>query len=160
MGVSTDGQLSFGIMFDEGFQFPWTDPDDEEGDGGLAAWWRRVNNMPEPAFYPYTEDGKYKQGVLVNDPRIDEYFLHRSDWLKANPIPIDLVEHCSISHQMYIISVPGLRFTASRGFPLEIAPEQLQVTCAQRQLPIIFCEKWGIDMPDQPKWWLSSLAER
>ena len=27
MGLSTDGEISFGIVFDEGFEFPWDEYD-------------------------------------------------------------------------------------------------------------------------------------
>lgn len=45
MGMSTDGQLCFGICFEDGFEFPW---DNEEFDNSIERWWNanKTDNTP------------------------------------------------------------------------------------------------------------------
>ena len=42
MGVSTDGQICFGIAFEECTEFPW---DSEEYDGDIDAWWLSLSSF-------------------------------------------------------------------------------------------------------------------
>jgi hypothetical protein len=44
MGISTDGSVCYGILFDEGFEFPW---DDEENEGYIEDWWKNFNEDVE-----------------------------------------------------------------------------------------------------------------
>jgi len=37
MGVSTDAQISFGVMFPEGYEFPW---EKDEYDWDINTWWK------------------------------------------------------------------------------------------------------------------------
>jgi len=62
MGQSTDGQICYGVKFEEDFEFPWDDD-------------------------PYLdEDDWWLEGA--SEAEIDE---HRRDWLKAHPLPFELV---------------------------------------------------------------------
>ena len=65
MGVNTDGQICFGIKFEEGDEFPWEDVD---GDYDLEEWWRRVNGYTNPHESPWDEKGGYKEGFSRDDP--------------------------------------------------------------------------------------------
>jgi hypothetical protein len=40
MGISTNGSICYGILFDEDFEFPW---DDEENEGYIEDWWENFN---------------------------------------------------------------------------------------------------------------------
>jgi len=55
MGISTNGQLHFGIKFEDGFEFPW-DFDDEMKSSwrsdDIEHWWREVNGFINPKFNP------------------------------------------------------------------------------------------------------------
>jgi hypothetical protein len=153
MGVSTNGEISYGILFEEGFEFPW---DNEQGEGDLDDWWKSVNGYENPHFDPFDSAGNYKPGVAKDDPRIDTYFEHSREWVAAHPVPVELVNYCSDDCPMYILALPGLGTTANRGYPQAIDPAQLVVTAEQAQALKDFCAKHGIETNDEPKWWLSS----
>lgn len=150
MGVSTDGQLNYGIVFDEGFEFPWSERDDVED------WWREVNGYENPNFDPYDGKGGYKPGVTRDDPRVTAYHLHRREWMAAHPIPIELVNYCSGDYPCWMLALPELKWCASRGCPERIDPAALVVTDEQRNSLIEFCKKYGIEHDAPPAWYLTS----
>lgn len=152
MGVSTDGQINYGIPFEEGFEFPWS----EDGDGDIEAWWRTANGYENPMFNPFDESGNYKPGVSRDDPRIGEYFAHQREWMKANPIPVEDVNYCSGDYPMILLAVPGLGLSCSRGDPEAFDPASLVATTEQRQSLLDFCKRWGIEVPSEPAWYLTS----
>jgi hypothetical protein len=152
MGVSTDGQLHFGIVFEEGTEFPW-EMDEHEHD--IEQWWRNINGYKD-IFEPYTDEGEYAAGWSRNDPRFDEYFRHSREWLVANPVPVEVVNYCSDSCPMYLLAVPGVGHSNNRGYPVKIDPTQLVVTPEQSNVLVGFCKKYGIETSDDPAWYLTS----
>jgi hypothetical protein len=151
MGVSTDGEISYGILFEEGFKFPW---DDDEYKGCVEEWWKSVNGYQNPHFDPLDSSGNYKPGVTRDDPRVGVYFEHSREWLKANPVPVELVNCCSGDCPIYILAMPGTTLKAWRGDPKAFSPQQLVAPPAKQLTD--FCDKYGIETSDEPKWWLSS----
>lgn len=153
MGVSTNGQISYGILFEEGFEFPW---DCEQFDGDIEDWWKSANGYQNPEFDPYDERGDYKPGVTKDDPRIAAYHGHAREWLQANPVPVELVNCCSADCPIYILSLPEFGATANRGYPQAFHPTLLVERPEHAQQLVDFCAKYGIETSDEPKWWLSS----
>lgn len=163
MGVSTDGQISYGILFDEDTEFPW-DGDAFEHD--IEAWWMHVNGYENPHYCPFTEDGEYKDDAPVtvdrwgskrlvhDDPRVREYYDYRLQWMSDHPVPVQLVNYCCGDCEMYIVAVKSM--SCRRGYPLEVKPEELAVTDEERDTLIDFCNDYGIEFDDSPRWWLSS----
>jgi hypothetical protein len=152
MGVSTDGQICFGVAFDEGFEFPW---DAEQFDGDPQRWWRSVNGYSNPNWDPFDEHGNYKPGVTHDDPRRKTFWQHGWDWDKANPVPIILVNYCSGDVPMYIVAVPGPNLSCSRGYPEAFDPSTLTVT-EEAAVLTEFLTKYEIEFEGPPKWYLSS----
>ena len=156
MGVSTDGQISFGISFDEDFEFPWNE-DKYEGD--IQEWWLDVTGF-KPKWYPYTPDGDYKDGADSEDPRIGQYHDEKSQWLAENPLPVEEIIHCSYDYPMYIIAALHTYKNANRGYPISFEPSELKVDEDRKKDLIDFCEEY-LDLSEvedkEPKWWLSSL---
>lgn len=161
MGVSTNGQLCYGIPFPEGFEFPWGKNSEEE-------WWREVNGY-KPPFMLYGEDGDYLNGNKPPEALIDQYYKHQRDWEEANPLPIELVNYCSGDYPMYMIAVKGSMTNNSRGFAQAINPAELVVTDEQKQVLLDFIEKHMKEKIDEhnedeyndkvtlePQWYLSS----
>ena len=176
MGTSTDGQLCFGVMLEEGFEFPWGWNGDGVFDGDLEEWWRSVNGYQCQVESPWDEAGNRKPGVSDKDPRIEAYFEDRRAWLEKNPVPVALVNYCSGESEMYILTLDDerLNMTAHRGYPVVVNVLDLQraveETQAERKL-LEFMEEYGIGqggLTDSstrfgedgevlvPKWWLSS----
>lgn len=162
MSVSTNGQLSYGVVFDEDIEFPW---DSEEFEGSTDAWWRNVNDYVNPHYYPFTKKGTFKDDAPViinqlgqkrldhNDPRIVDYYNHWREWEIANPIPVELVNYCGDDYPMYLLVVKHV--SCSRGYPLEVDPAFLEVTEEEKYKLREFLDRFGIEA-DEPKWWLTS----
>ncbi len=151
MGISTDGQLSFGIALEEGIELPW---DDEEGEEDIEYWWIYDVLKFKHSFEAYDDSGNR----IVSVEKVSEYFDEKFKFLKKNPLPIELVYHCSYDSPMFILAVIDKSFNASRGYPKEIKPENL--TISQEEISILtnFVEKFNIEIGEEiPKWWLSSI---
>lgn len=160
MSTSTDGQICYGIVFPEGFEFPW-ETYDEEG------WWRKVKGY-KPPFELYTEDGEYINGVKPEQAQIDAYYEHQRNWEKANPFPVEVVNYCSGDCPMYILAAKGSLLSNSRGYPLEFDPNNMKM--GDWQALIEFCETYLLKKIDEyngeewndekilikPKWYLTS----
>lgn len=152
MGVSTDGQISYGVAIEEGFELPWADHDD------IESWWREVVHGYKPPFELYTEDGsEYIGGEKPSSSRISEYYDHRRDFDKDHPIPIDVVLHCSYDYPMYIIAIKGTTKKAWRGYPVAFLPEELIISEKGEKDLKEFMEKYIPDVEFKPNWYLSSL---
>jgi hypothetical protein len=124
MTTSTDGQICFGVLFEEGYEFPW---DEDPWNGNSEAWWRDVNGY-KPPFEMYNADGDYLGGVRPSQEKIDAYYAHRREWNKAHaPLPVEEVNVCSGDYPIYILAVPGTVKTAGRGYPVEIGVTDLAV---------------------------------
>lgn len=162
MDTSTDGEISFGIMFEEGFEFPWDQSCDDgevEHDfgGDIEEWWRLMNGF-SIADSPFTQEGDYKPGVTKNDPRINSYFDRQYKWDLENPLPVQLISYKSGDCPAYILAVPQSVITANRGVPVEIQVNQLKTNDAAAKVLMDFCERFGIETDEKPKWWLSSYC--
>lgn len=155
MGQSTDGQICFGIMIDEGAEpFPW-DEDDEDGYGDIDEWWMKINGYTPPFEIWEENSAEYLPGVT--EEMRDEYYTHRREWKKANPLPVELVHHCSGDYPMYIIALPETYKNASRGYPEPLELTDFEVSAERAMELVHFCEKYGIDIGEEyPRWWLSS----
>ena len=151
MGVSTDGQLSFGVAFDEGHEFPW---DDEKYDGEIEDWWKGVNGYSCPVEDPFTPEGQYKPGFNRDSPEVDAFFKHSRDWFEENPIPVEVVNYCSGDCPMYLLAVKHIE--CSRGYPQEIEPSFLEVSEEEQGRLQGFLDRFEIKDGIGPKWWLTS----
>lgn len=156
MGVSTDGQISFGILFDEGYVFPWDINDSGEFDDDIKVWWRRKQGFRH-SFEIYTPEGGYIDGKRPSEERITAYYKERDDFNDAHPLPaVELVNCCSRDCPMYILAIAGSVGACSRGYPQRFQPADLQVTPDQVRELLEFCKAHGIKYEDDPAWYLSS----
>lgn len=152
MGVSTNGIIGFGVVCDEGTELPW---DTEEFDGDIEEWWRRENDFRD-IHSPWTPDGNYATGWGDKDPRLDEYYRHRREWLESHPVPIELENYCSGDCPMYALTVPGLGTSCRRGYPKTFEPSELVATPDQAESLKAFLMKYGIEYEGEPGWLLMS----
>ena len=154
MGVSTDGQICYGIRFEDEFQFPW---DAEEWEGDIEAWWVEHVNGYRPPFRLYDEKGEYLNGVKPSKETLDAYFNPLWEFKKSHPVPVELVNACSGDYPVWILAAKGLTITANRGYPQSFEPSSLVATGKKTVELIEFCEKYDIETGgEEPKWWLSS----
>lgn len=153
MSVSTDGQICFGILFEEDTEFPW----DIEHDGDIEAWWRSVNGY-EPPFELYTSEGGYVNGVKPSADKITEYYAIQRKFMEEHPLPVEVVNYCSGDYPMYILAIPQSYKRNSRGYPEEIDFTQLMECEKYKEELINFCTNFDIieGADADPKWYLSS----
>ncbi len=149
MGVSTNGQLSYGVLLEEGVELPW-DQDEEDIDG----WWLNILDY-KPPFEAYTDEGE--RLPEMTDEKISEYFAHRRKFIEENPLPVTVVNVCSCDYPMYMLAVPGKEYSAHRGYPEEINPDDMKVNPLDTKRLLEFCEQYGIEFEKGPGWFLSSL---
>ena len=147
--MSTNGQICYGIRFDEGYEFPW---DIEPWQGDHEAWWRDVNGY-ESLEYPFAEDGSYNPGFHRDDPEIPAYFNHRRAWDKENPFPVELVYCGDLDSSNVILAVGSSCVFAEHEESFN--PVDLFVYDVRRNVLLDFCRRWNIES-DHPKWWLST----
>jgi hypothetical protein len=155
MGQSTNGQICFGIMFEEGFEFPWTS--DEDGEGDIESWWIYQVHGFKHDIELYDEAGNHIDGKEPSKEDLEKYYGPQQAFEKAHPLPIELVNYCSGDYPMYILAVPRTVKINHRGNAVAFNPGELVVTQEERALLIDFCGQHGIEMPNEPKWYLSSV---
>ncbi len=153
MSTSTDGQISYGILFPEDYEFPWSA---SPFDGDINEWWLVESGWKWDGDEPFTEDGELATGFTSEDPRIGEYFRRQREWKKSNPLPIAEINYQSGDVPAYILAVPSSIKTANRGYPEPFVPESLIVNGQDRQALIDFCVAYGLEMDAPPSWYLSS----
>ena len=153
MGVSTDGQLCFGYLFEEGFEFPW---DDEQFEDGYEDWWKHINGYENPHEDPFTDDGEWKEGFSRDCPKTEIYYDYKRKWESNNPFPVEIINYCSYDCPMYIIAIPETCKSNRRGYPVEVDPATLVVPEQLQRFKDWF-EEHNIETEGEPKWWLSSF---
>lgn len=165
MGVSTDGQICYGVAFDEGegSEFPWRN-DGEDID--INEWWhdqhgwKESDDNPAGAFYPYTAEGGYKSCLKLkrDDERIGKWYEAKQKWIAENvpPLPVQEVNYCSSECPMYVLAIPSSFRNNNRGYAEKFNPAELIVTQEEVNNFLEFCEKYEIELPCQPAWLLTS----
>lgn len=143
MGTSTNGQLCFGICFEEDYEFPWKDFDD------IQDWWKEINGYKNP-FRLFDEEGR-----SVSRKEEDDYFEFSEKWEKDNPLLFEVVNYCSFDYPMCILAVSSTIRTALRGYPQKLDVEDLTVSEEEIKALTDFCQEYGLK-GDGPNWWLSS----
>lgn len=133
MSTSTDGQICYGISL-EGIEFPWD---------GIEKWWQEVNGFKHSIeIYSETDGGGYVGGKKPAESVINSYYEEEKKWLEANPLPVEVVNYCSIDYPSYMLAVPESFKSCGRGYPLEFDPAELKVTDGQHQKLVDFCLKY------------------
>lgn len=129
MGISSDGEICYGIVFEDGYEFPW----DVDHDGDPEEWW--ISKVLQLIYKDYDE-------------------MHAI--LKDNPLPFELVNYCSCEYPMYILAVPGTLKSAYKGSPKSFTLDELKVDEEASNKLITFCEEHGLTGESAIGWVLSS----
>lgn len=137
MGVSTNGTISFGLIFDKDTQFPW---DYEKFDSDIEVWWQHVNGF-QSTFKPYSK----------------KYFSEIFNWNDSNPIPVALENYCTHECAMYLLVVPNKTITCLRGYPVIFDPSGLTIATEEIEAFKAFLQRFNIEQNAEPQWILSSF---
>ena len=150
MGTSTDGQICFGYVFDDGYEFPWSE-EEESGGGDIETWWRNIRGFSPSQRPDWGNDSQPNRQQVM-----DTYFAERNAFDIAHPLPVKLVNYCSHDYPMYILAVPATYREASRGYPEAFTPSDLHVTEEGAAKLKAFIEEFALKPKGEPQWWLSS----
>ena len=149
MGRSTNGQLCYGVAFDDGHEFPW-------GEDEIEDWWTYTVNGFKHSFELWDGDGNVLNGREPTNDEVSRYFEERRAFDAEHMLPVELVNYCSGSDPMFAIAVPSTVHTALRGIPTVIDPSSLVVTDDERAALLKFFADHGIEAPEGPAWLLTS----
>ena len=157
MSISSDGQLCYGIAFEIDYEFPWLN---EKWEGELEDWWFKGICKYKPLFEIWNNQGEYIDGIKPSEQKIKKYYKNYNKFKKDNPMPVDVVQHCSYNYPMYIIAVPGTYQNNCRGDVTEIKIRD--ISKKEEQNVIDFCEKYCKNEYDkfpkmELKWLLTSM---
>ena len=147
-------QICFGISFSPEYKFPW----DRDRYVGINDWWEEIRGYKEP--FKLWENGKINE-EYKDRSCCHEYYEHKRAWQKSNPVPVEVVKHCSSDYPMVIIAVPGTWIQALSGYPKCFKPSDLHVDIYTECQVIDFCKKYcnpkSYCFPKMElKWWLTS----
>lgn len=152
---STDGQICFGILFEEDTEFPW---DNVELYDDIQDWWIYSVHGFRHSFEMFDNNGNWIGGDPWPDEEINKYYAEQRQFEKNCPaLPIERINYCSGDYPMWILAVPDTYHMASRGCPEEFLPGDLVVTKEQKEELIEFCHTHGIEFTGEPAWYLSSF---
>jgi hypothetical protein len=154
MTISSDGQISFGVLLQEDTKFPWNHG---RYDGEFEDWWIRGACGYIPPFEMFTAAGDWINPEDEHDKtKKDLYYRHRRAFEREHPCPVFLVNYCSYEYPMWLLCI-GPKLTARRGYPTAFDPDALVVTQEDAMLLMDFCNEHRLPFEGEPKWWLSSL---
>ena len=151
MSISTNGQLCYGGLFEEDYEFPWSN---DEFDYDIEVWWQHVKGFVNPIESPYDGKGNYKPGISYKSPIIKKYWDAVSEWTRNNPIPVKVINYCSDDCPMYLLTTKTL--TNGRGFPVEVKSEFFKNTEQAHKVLKAFLEEFNLVPDSVIGWWLSS----
>lgn len=159
MGTSTDGQICYGIQFEEGYSFPWLK---KEYDNEIGVWWLyKVHGYKDPCQL-FDAEGNFVEGRKPSEAVIEAHFTARDKARSEYPLPVVEMNYCSGSSPMYILAIPSSVLCNSRGFPVVFSPAKLQVSTEETAALIAFCRRYcqpreGEEFPAmKPRWYLTS----
>jgi hypothetical protein len=139
--------LYYGVVFDEGFEFPWDTWGEED-------WWIEEIVGWKPPVELYDKDGNYINGFEPSKEDHEKYYASLRKAREENPFPVKLINYCSGDCPMWMIAV-GQGYRASRGYPEKINPELLVVSTEEVEILQGFIEKY-IGAYSAPGWYLTS----
>jgi len=157
MGTSTDGIIAFGVVCEEGYEFPWDMELPYCENGEIEDWWLYIHDFFNTSDYPFTPEGEYKEGLGNNSPEITEWFKKKDAFLKEHPVPVEKENYCSDGCPMYALVIPGTAFRANRGYAAKFDVEELtKVTVKDIEEFKGFLDKYEVGYDTEPSWLLMS----
>lgn len=151
MGVSTNGQICYGVLFEDGYAMPWDESRHTESE-----WYYRLFPDYPTADELYTEEGNLKEGVTQEEliTRLTQRRAYRD---KKEDLPFEAVNVCSCDYPMYILAVPGTTKSAARGYLEVLDFNDLQPDPVALDKFLSFMSEHFPDIDVKLEWYLSSL---
>ena len=148
--MSVNGNICYGVLLDVDSDIPW---EDEKYEFDIEVWWRKIKGF-EQSREIYTDDGERRLDGITEDD-VKKHYAEEHEWLKDNPLPVELVNYCSGDEPMYILAYPDSVLTCYLGHPLKVSSAVIDTDNAESLL-IDFCKDHLIRYVGAPELWLSS----
>ena len=155
MSISVDGQICFGFLFEDDYEFPWDlEPQDNPYED-LDDWWVYCVKGFKHSFEIY-EGRDYLGGIKPADDKIFAYHGEYKKFLEENPVPVELLNCCSGDRPQYILTIKRSCLTANCGEPATFNPETLKVDNSEVEKLKAFVAEHKLEPKSGPSWWLCS----
>lgn len=157
MGMDADADISFGVAFDEGQDFPWTE------NGDIEDWWRKINGFvplyeydwvrdPTPATYNHI--AVFKDGRALTDEELKAHYQHKKDWDEAHPMPVMERSFGSDARSCTLLVVPSSHIHGSWDSPTKFDPSKLLVSLKDLEAFRQFMKTYMPDAPTDNYGWM------
>lgn len=149
MGMSADAVLCYGMEFEEGYEFPWSDIDD------IDTWWREELGFKHKKYIWKDDESDYLDGITEEEK--DFYYQEIRDFDKANPCPVELVFCGSMASDCYstVIAAPKPMVRGSWDGATQFHPDEFKVRPEVLQKYYEFMNKYFEDVFEGGKWLLT-----
>lgn len=173
MGVSTDGELAFGIDFGDENPLLERDEDgdlieldDDEDSSDLGEFLARKTGLENPYLTKLPHEVNHGASHMYEDWKKENpwfegeakaYFDAKGKLEDASPV--EIVMHCSYDYPMYILALKGTHLFASRGTPKKVNFERLNSLVTEEKLAEArkFCAEYGLPEFYGADWLLFSM---
>jgi len=155
MGVSTNGQICYGILLVDEIELPWDDVDND-----IDKWWLyEVLNYKNP-FEIFDQDGNWINGEKPPTTTVDEYYETQKEYRKLHGgLPITMINSCSEDYPQWIVAIGETAKKAFRGSPVIFEPSSLVNGFEKERankILVKFCNDYDLQYETEPAWYLSS----
>lgn len=141
MGISSDGMLVFGIELEEDVDLAEIFKCDDDEDFDFEE-------------FVVSESGAPEWSENMTDDESSAYWDKQRELVKNYPVSLAL--YCSYEYPMYILSIPGYEYSASRGDAHEISFDNLNVPQEKIDAMKAWCLEHDFEW-EEPKWLLCSV---
>lgn len=156
MGESLEGQICYGVTFEEDYEFPW---EQDEYGGDIECWWIYEVLGYKPSIEIWDENGDYINGERPPQDVFDAYYEEERKFKEDNQkLPIDLIRYNSYDYPMYIIAVPRTTISSYDSEAKSFDPNSLYVSPEQVENLLEFCNKYDLKYQDTPRWYLTGFC--
>lgn len=153
MGISTDAYICYGVIPNDDTGFPWMAEDNHYD---IDHWWLYEILGFRHSFELYDENFDYIGGVKPPQEKVELYHKEQLDFQKHNPaLPVKIVRYGFGWEPLKILAVPSSVRIAYKCHPEMLNPPGLSISEQEKNGLIYFCRKFGIEVDDEPGWWLS-----
>lgn len=146
MGMSADAVLCYGMEFEEGYEFPWSEIDD------IDEWWRNELGFKHKKEIWKRDGSAYLDGITEEEKKF--YYQEIHDFNEANPCPVSLV-YCGSMDSGYYSTViaatePMIRASWEKAEPFD--PEGFKISPQVLHKYYEFMNKYFEDIFEGGKW--------
>jgi hypothetical protein len=148
MGMDVSAVICYGMEFEEGYEFPWSDIDD------IDTWWREELGFKHKKNIWKDGESGYIDGVTEEEK--DFYYQEIRDFDQANPCPVTAV-YCGSMDGCYstVVAVPEPMIRGSWNGATKFDPNEFNIPSDVLYKYYEFMNKYFEDIFEGGKWLLT-----